>query len=293
MTHTNIGDQINNWLVVEQPYKKDKWGSYIIKVKCMTCGNEVEKVMYALQKSGCRSCYLSNRIQTHEGLSVNLFNRIKDNAAKRNFDFDLTIEEAWKLFVEQKGKCALSGVEIFFDQKSSLHSQRRKKTTASLDRKDSTIGYILSNVQWVHKKINVMKMDLNESEFIDFCEAVANVKKGEPRTRLVARINLEGVHRWKECSLEEVAYLRDYHRHMFHIHAKCFVNHQNRDIEFIQLTHQIKQYLTDKYYSEQYKCLLFGDMSCEMIAQELVEKFGLYECEVNEDGESGAIVKNI
>jgi hypothetical protein len=48
-----------------------------------------------------------------------------------------------------------------------------------------------------------------------------------------------------------------------------------------------------RYFKEQYQCLFFDNMSCEMIADELVKKFNLYECEVNEDGEGGAIVRNV
>ncbi len=58
------------------------------------------------------------------------------------------------------------------------------------------------------------------------------------------------------------------------------------------MSHDIKQYLTEKYYNDVYKCLFFDDNSCEMVAEELVKKFDLYECEVNEDGEGGSIVRN-
>ena len=34
----------------------------------------------------------------------------------------------------------------------------------------------------------------------------------------------------------------------------------------------------------------FKSNSCEMIARDLIDKFGLNKCEVNEDGENGAIV---
>jgi hypothetical protein len=78
---------------------------------------------------------------------------------------------------------------------------------------------------------------------------------------------------------------------MFHIIGKAYVNHDDRDIEFIQLTHRIKEYINKMYYSDSYKCCLFGDSSCEMLARELATEFGLYECEVNEDGESGSIVQ--
>ena len=113
----------------------------------------------------------------------------------------------------------------------------------------------------------------------------------EYTTSIIARVNIEGLHRWKKCPIDEVSYLRDYHRHMFHIIGKAYVSHADRDIEFIQLTHKIKDYLTKMYYSESYKCCLFGDSSCEMLAKELAIEFGLYEVEVNEDGESGSIIQ--
>ena len=37
--------------------------------------------------------------------------------------------------------------------------------TASLDRIDSSKGYTEDNIQWVHKDVNQMKMDLPEQRF--------------------------------------------------------------------------------------------------------------------------------
>mgnify|MGYP003351787189 CR=1 FL=1 len=56
------------------------------------------------------------------------------------------------LFIEQQGKCKLSGIEISLPKKWN-----DKNYTASLDRIDSDKGYEKGNVQWVHKHINVMK----------------------------------------------------------------------------------------------------------------------------------------
>jgi hypothetical protein len=33
-------------------------------------------------------------------------------------------------------------------------------------------GYIEGNLQWLHKRINIMKGNMNEKEFLDFCEAI-------------------------------------------------------------------------------------------------------------------------
>jgi hypothetical protein len=45
---------------------------------------------------------------------------------------------------------------------------------ASLDRIDSSIGYVEGNVAWVYKPINIMKQTLNSAEFIDLCKKIAN-----------------------------------------------------------------------------------------------------------------------
>jgi len=38
-------------------------------------------------------------------------------------------------------------------------------TTASLDRINSSKGYTLDNVQWVHKTVNIMKQGLSDEDF--------------------------------------------------------------------------------------------------------------------------------
>lgn len=101
---------------------------------------------------------------------------------------------------------------------------------------------------------------------------------------------MEGIHHWPTCPFEEVAYLRLPHRHMFHFKALVNVSHDDRDVEFIILKHMIREYLNETYWHDEFKCLFFGPMSCEMIARELMEEFNLSQCEVGEDGENGAVL---
>ena len=103
-------------------------------------------------------------------------------------------------------------------------------------------------------------------------------------------LQIEGIHNWPGCPFDEVAYLRDPHRHLFFIKAYKAVNHDDRDTEFIMLKHEIQQYFRHNYYKSHLKCCLFGAMSCEMIARELIDNFGLTRCEVSEDNENGAIL---
>lgn len=103
-------------------------------------------------------------------------------------------------------------------------------------------------------------------------------------------LQVEGLHHWPGCPFDEVAYLRDPHRHVFHIKAHTIVGHDDRDVEFIMLKHEIARYLEEKYWNEELKLHLFGAMSCEMIARELMETLHLSRVEVSEDGENGAVL---
>jgi hypothetical protein len=104
----------------------------------------------------------------YKEISGHLWGSTKTNAKKRNLDFTITIEEMWDLFIKQGKICALSGLPLKFDT-----STNSKDGNASIDRIDSNKGYIIDNVQWVDKRINEMKWNLGEEEFIEFCHLVA------------------------------------------------------------------------------------------------------------------------
>lgn len=105
-------------------------------------------------------------------------------------------------------------------------------------------------------------------------------------TTVYCTVLFEGLHCWPGCPFEEVKYLRDLHRHVFHIKAHKQVFHDDRDVEFIMLKHKVEWYLKERYPGG-----AMGATSCEMLGRDLMEKFDLIEVEVSEDGENGAIVK--
>lgn len=110
------------------------------------------------------------------------------------------------------------------------------------------------------------------------------------KTEVYCSLQVEALHNWPGCPFTEVAYLRDPHRHVFYIKAYKVVTHSDRDVEFIMLKHSILEYLTEKYMGATKKLCIFGAMSCEMIASELITQFDLSKCDVSEDNENGSIV---
>lgn len=107
-------------------------------------------------------------------ISQSQFGDIRYGAKDRNIEFNITIEYLWELFLKQDRLCALSGVLLTFSASSARYWEN---TTASLDRINSDIGYIVGNVQWVHKLINVMKMSLSQDEFLYWCNLVSEYQK--------------------------------------------------------------------------------------------------------------------
>lgn len=97
------------------------------------------------------------------------------NALKRNIEILTSEDECFKLLLAQNFKCALSGLDIYMSKNNFEHKQG--KTTASLDRIDSSKPYIINNLQWLHKDVNMMKHIFNQSYFIDLCRSITNKNK--------------------------------------------------------------------------------------------------------------------
>lgn len=89
------------------------------------------------------------------------------NRERRSKDINIDINYGWELFLKQNRRCALSGLELTFPKVS-----KDKSYTASLDRIDSSKGYIIGNVQWVHKHINMMKNKYDQNYFIEICKLI-------------------------------------------------------------------------------------------------------------------------
>lgn len=142
------------------------------KYNCLCdCGNYKEVFGTHLRENKIQSCGCLRKVN---GVTGDMWYKIVTSGIKRRIkrsklDFNITKEYVNKLFIEQEGKCKLSGIEITLPK-----CWNDKTFTASLDRIDSNVGYIEGNVQWVHKHINIMKNVFPEDLFIYFCKQVSN-----------------------------------------------------------------------------------------------------------------------
>lgn len=138
----------------------------ICKCKCGTTINRRPELLTNNTTNNC-GCKPRGNWKGVGQISKTILNRIKRNAKVRNISFEIDINYIWELYNKQNAKCALTGLNIGFGKKTTDTNE------ASLDRIDSNQGYIKGNIQWVHKDIQKMKMDLDENRFFELCKLVA------------------------------------------------------------------------------------------------------------------------
>ena len=105
----------------------------------------------------------------HRGIRISWFNKFKTNAKLRALDWEITLDDVADLYEEQEGRCALTGWDIVFPE-----TGHHNISTVSIDRIDSSFGYLKENIQLVDKRVNMMKQKYSQEEFIMVCKAVAN-----------------------------------------------------------------------------------------------------------------------
>ncbi len=143
------------------------------------CGNTTRLNTHVIKSGHTKSCGCSH----NAGKENCQWNGVGDMSGcywlgiikredRKNRKVEITKEYAWNLFLKQERKCAFSSVELKFESK-----QGNRDGTASLDRIDSSKGYIEGNVQWIHKDLNWMKQDFDDEYFIRMCGLVYNNSK--------------------------------------------------------------------------------------------------------------------
>lgn len=144
-----------------------------------------KKIQKILKSNGIefrtKKCYLSGednpKYTGYKEMQGSYLSSIKASARTRHIEYNITNEYIWSLFLEQERKCKYTGIPLFFSKTNLEH--RMGESNASLDRIDPSLGYIVGNVQWTHKRINIMKGNMSEGEFLNFCEAVVFKDKNQ------------------------------------------------------------------------------------------------------------------
>lgn len=154
------------------------------KIICDLCGTEYEKALSEVKrnkelnrKSYCsRNCQAKDLINQKIPIEKRVYSHLKSDNKKDQYsgfreflrriksrkkhECNLDLEYLLNLWNKQEAKCTYTGITM------NLPSGTLKGTmlTASLDRIDSSLGYIKGNVQYTLTPINLMKSTMSHEE---------------------------------------------------------------------------------------------------------------------------------
>lgn len=165
----NPGDKHGSLTLIEELPKIKGERNLKVRASC-DCGRTVIMNWGAFKNNKtCGQCKFKKERHTDckngKFIGRHYFLAIKKRAQKKSWDFNLSVEFMDNLLALQNFKCALTGLPI-------SGTMEKSGGTASLDRIDSSKGYVVGNVQWVHRTINMMKWKLKQIDFIEFCRLV-------------------------------------------------------------------------------------------------------------------------
>lgn len=168
-----IGEKFGKLKVLSEVNNRNKNGHIKYVCEC-DCGKVKEVFGTHLRENKIVSCGCKNKVN---GVSGDMWYKIINSGIKRrikrsNLEFNISKEYVNQLFEEQNGKCSLSGLEITLPK-----TWNDSDYTASLDRINSDNGYVIGNVQWVHKHINIMKNTFTQDLFIYLCKQICKTNE--------------------------------------------------------------------------------------------------------------------
>lgn len=163
------GQKFGKWTVLEICHNNTSRKLW----KCICeCGNE--KLIDARSlKDGrttqCRGCYFK-KLKYQNPVNATFINEIKERANKKGIEFNISCEILLKLFIQQNQSCFFCNRKIILLSSSKeYHDTRKEIEHVSVDRIDSSKGYVENNIQLACKACNIAKNTMTNKEFIKLC----------------------------------------------------------------------------------------------------------------------------
>lgn len=170
------GIKFGKWTVKNDSPIFDDSGKTLWQCEC-ECGNtsnvSTSNLMNGLstQCIDCAKKEVGIRKRKNAGeISGDLWSQIITRARKKGYKIDITITDAWLLFLEQNSRCAYTGIKLQFYG----YSHNKKLRTAELIVKNPALGFTIDNLAWVHKDIAKMKGNDSEPTFLATIENIHN-----------------------------------------------------------------------------------------------------------------------
>lgn len=142
-------------------------GKIIVKKQCGVCQNEFRgKPAEKYCSSSCKRLAHNKNQSTFTRYFSDLLRQ------KGRREAGLTLEFLQNKAQDQNYRCAISGLDLTWQRGSG-----KILTNASIDRIDSNKGYEPDNVQLVCHAVNIMKLDMSQDVFLDWCVLIAKTNR--------------------------------------------------------------------------------------------------------------------
>lgn len=97
----------------------------------------------------------------------------KKNARSRNIEFMLTLDDVMSMLERSMEKCEVTGIKF---NESKPKGMRIRPWMASIDRKDSSLGYHMSNCRLVCAGVNISMNQFGDEFFNNILESMLSTK---------------------------------------------------------------------------------------------------------------------
>ena len=133
---------------------------------CRYCKNYIplDKLHVNFTKRGCNICqqdYVKNKKSTLSGYLSSLLTYSRQNKSK--MIHDITLDFLKELYNNQNGKCAYSGLQLL------LPLNNNNDWIMSLERIDTSMGYIIKNVCLICREFNSMDRSILSNKITGSC----------------------------------------------------------------------------------------------------------------------------
>ena len=180
------------------------------KVFCAECGSVFDKALSEIKRAeqrnghhfcghSCAAAY-GNKLGQSQVIGelvragvkrsmaeklMDVYRRTMANAKRRGIEARLSEKEFAGLCLAGRGRCALTKIPFSWDEIGASGKHRRRPYLPSLDRIDSSKGYVAGNVRLVCVAANLAMNSWGEEVFFDILRRVAEQQEADPSVGIV------------------------------------------------------------------------------------------------------------
>ena len=164
-----IGLRFSNLVVLEQLPSKNKQSIYACRCDCGNITYSSASRLFRNVKKSCGNCRVR---KNNDPLNI-LLRRMQKSSRKRKETMDITLDFLWEQYILQGGKCYYTGLPLQLNVKTA--EGKSNPYSISVDRIDSKLGYVKTNIVLTCLNINLFKNQMSLNEFTKMLEDLKKI----------------------------------------------------------------------------------------------------------------------